>query len=247
MKVHDFPYPLGADLSGELHLISRPGGGELPTIKRPGFIYVDKYGKRYVCEKPRPHALYYSLSYFDSQSLDYPRIPSYGVFDQKRIEIGPLPRPTSGACGPARLYHWSQDNSVEINRGWIITGKTIRDLASQIDIPPNTLEDTVSTYNRHCERGLDPDFGRSSESLISLENPPFYAIRLWPGGANTQGGPKRNAKAQVLRPHNQVIPGLYSAGELGSIFGMLYHGGGNLAECIAFGRIAGENAARRAI
>ena len=36
--------------------------------------------------------------------------------------------------------------------------------------------------------------------------------------------------------------GSYSAGELGSIYGMLYPvGGGNIAECIAFGRIAGEN------
>jgi succinate dehydrogenase/fumarate reductase flavoprotein subunit len=30
---------------------------------------------------------------------------------------------------------------------------------------------------------------------------------------------------------------------LGSVWGMLYQGGGNIAECIAFGRIAGANAA----
>lgn len=38
------------------------------------------------------------------------------------------------------------------------------------------------------------------------------------------------------------IPRLYAAGEFGSDYGMLYPGGGgNLAECIAFGRIAAEN------
>jgi len=30
---------------------------------------------------------------------------------------------------------------------------------------------------------------------------------------------------------------------MGSFFGMLYNGGGNLAECIAMGRVAGKNAA----
>lgn len=41
------------------------------------------------------------------------------------------------------------------------------------------------------------------------------------------------------------IPGLYGSGELGSVYGMLYPGsGGHLTECFAFGRIAGENAAR---
>jgi acetyl esterase len=47
----------------------------------------------------------------------------------------------------------------------------------------------------------------------------------------------------VLDPDGRPIPRLYSAGELGSIYGFLYQGGGNLAECLAFGRIAGANAA----
>ncbi|MBI4331963.1 MAG: FAD-binding protein, partial [Chloroflexi bacterium] len=72
---------------------------------------------------------------------------------------------------------------------------------------------------------------------------PYYFVKLWPGGANTQGGPKRNARGQVLRVDNTPLPGLYSAGELGSAWGMLYQGGGNTAEAIAFGRIAGANAA----
>ncbi len=46
-----------------------------------------------------------------------------------------------------------------------------------------------------------------------------------------------------MHSDNPPIPRLYSAGELGSVWGMLYQGGGNIAECIAFGRIAGANAA----
>ena len=41
----------------------------------------------------------------------------------------------------------------------------------------------------------------------------------------------------------EPIGRLYSAGELGSIYSFLYQGGGNIGECFAFGRIAGEKAA----
>ena len=60
---------------------------------------------------------------------------------------------------------------------------------------------------------------------------------------NTQGGPKRNVKAQIVDPDDKPIPRLYSAGELGSMYSFLYNGGGNVGECLAFGRIAGRNAA----
>jgi len=81
-----------------------------------------------------------------------------------------------------------------------------------------------------------------------LNEPPYYAVRVWTGGPNTQGGAKRNAKAEILNVDDGPIPGLYGAGEFGSMFGMLYpSGGGNVSECFAFGRIAGENAARRRV
>ena len=60
---------------------------------------------------------------------------------------------------------------------------------------------------------------------------------------NTQGGPRRDEKARIVRPDRTPIPRLYSAGELGSIYGYLYQGTGNIGECLAFGRIAGRNAA----
>ena len=56
---------------------------------------------------------------------------------------------------------------------------------------------------------------------------------------NTQGGPRRNETAdRSSRPDGTPIPRLYSAGELGSIYGDLYQGTGNIGECLAFGRIS---------
>ena len=60
---------------------------------------------------------------------------------------------------------------------------------------------------------------------------------------NTQGGPRRDVNAQVLDTFGNPIPHLYSAGELGGICSFQYQGGGNLAEAMVFGKIAGENAA----
>lgn len=41
----------------------------------------------------------------------------------------------------------------------------------------------------------------------------------------------------------QADPRLYTAGEISSALKFVYQGGGNLTECIVFGRIAGKNAA----
>jgi succinate dehydrogenase/fumarate reductase flavoprotein subunit len=47
----------------------------------------------------------------------------------------------------------------------------------------------------------------------------------------------------VIDVNGNPIKRLYSAGELGSIWGILYPGGGNVTEALSFGRIAGRNAA----
>jgi predicted oxidoreductase len=107
----------------------------------------------------------------------------------------------------------------------------------------SNLKSTVQHYNRLCRDGEDLDFHRPHWSLAPLEDPPYYAVKLWPGGPNTQGGPMRNIRCQVLRPDRTPIPRLYACGELGSFFGMLYNGGGNIAESIAMGTLAGEHVA----
>ncbi len=255
MKFPEVPTGLAPALGGKNW--ATPGGSALPSfgdIGREaqhanqisgiaGYMIVDRYGKRYTNENFKGHSVYYELTWFDSQGLFYPRVPSYWIFDQKRAEDGPLVRRTSGPAGPAHIYKWSVDNTEEIEKGWIKRGDSIKELALKLNIDPQALIATVNHYNLYSRDGVDEDFGRDPATLIPLTTPPYYAVELWPGGPNTQGGPRRNSKAQVLRADGSPIPRLYSAGELGSIYGMLYPGGGgNLAECIAFGRIAGENA-----
>jgi succinate dehydrogenase/fumarate reductase flavoprotein subunit len=76
-----------------------------------------------------------------------------------------------------------------------------------------------------------------------IDKPPFYALPLYAGGPNTKGGIAANAKREVLNWEGKPIPRLFTAGEISSALKFVYQGGGNLTECIVFGRIAGRNAA----
>jgi predicted oxidoreductase len=111
-----------------------------------------------------------------------------------------------------------------------------------LGLDPAALTDTVRRWNRACDAQHDAEFGRTL-MLEPIADGPFYAVELSPSMLNTQGGPRRNERAQIVRPNGTPIPRLYSAGELGSIYSYLYQGTGNIGECLAFGRIAGRNAA----
>jgi len=60
---------------------------------------------------------------------------------------------------------------------------------------------------------------------------------------NTQGGPRRNARGEIVDVWDRPIKRLYGAGEAGSIWRFLYQSGGNLGECLGLGRMVGVNAA----
>lgn len=245
-KFPEFPMAFHMDFGGKLWTMRR----ERPQGLKPGeqpaaHIFVDGSGRRFAAESHMGHILYHVLTLYDSQALRYPRVPSFWIFDQERMAAGPLASRIAGASGPVQLYPWSKDNSVELEKGWIIRGETIVELAEKLGVPGDNLAETVRSYNSFCCQGHDPQFNRRPSELAPLCNPPFYAVRLYPGGPNTQGGPRRNHRAQVLNVDGDPIPRLYAAGEFGSVYGMLYPGGGgNLAECIAFGRIAAENGVR---
>jgi len=170
--------------------------------------------------------------------------PMFMIFDHTLFAAGPLydKEPRSGWTPVVERYEWSADNSAELAKGWIKKANTIRDLAEKLGLATAVLEQTVARWNSHCHAGADADLGRTL-MLAPLEKAPFYAVELSPSMLNTQGGPRRNAKSQIVRPDSSPIPRLYSAGELGSIYSYLYQGTGNIGECLAFGRIAGRNAA----
>jgi len=210
----------------------------------PGFIYVDKYGKRFVDEGSiDSHAYGISLSEFDTKRCEYRHVPFYVIFDEEIRRRSPISWATCGYSKVIEKYNWSPDNSAEVKKGWIIRARTIAELAKRISADESTLENTIAKYNEYCRVGKDADFGRPKDRLKAIEGPPYYAMQLWPALLNTQGGPRRDKEARVLDPDDNPIPRLFAAGEFGSIWGFLYQTATNMDEALVFGQIAGRNAA----
>ncbi|MFC1909697.1 FAD-binding protein [Chloroflexota bacterium] len=214
------------------------------------WIVVDKHFRRYMNEYPpapqdscsRP------MEVFDTDLLDYPRIPSYMIFDEAGRKHGPLAQPV-GFTNEFN-YSWSRDNLAEINRGWIIKANSIKELGQNIrqyqknaDVDTSVLEDTIDSWNKSLQKKMDPLFNRPAGTMMPISSPPFYGVPVWPIITNTQGGPVHNARRQIVDSFGKVIPRLYSAGDMGSFFSHLYELGGNLGECFYSGSIAGTSVA----
>lgn len=122
--------------------------------------------------------------------------------------------------------------------GYAHVADTIKELAEKIGVPADELEKTVERWNRDCEAGEDTQFHRHASQLTPVASGPFYAIECVPEILNTDGGPRRNSKSEILDVDGNPIPGLYSSGEFGSIWAAKYQGSGNITECMVFGRIA---------
>ena len=226
--------------------------------KGAGYIWVDQDGKRFVNEKMDNHTCIYGVNLLDAVKHRYPRIPCFVIFDEEARKRGPIiGGATSGYALNREDYKWSKDNSAEIEKGVIVSAPTIEELAKKIDVPAENLVETVKRWNEQITAGADKDFGRPLEKkgkvafegreapIISrpIGEGPYYAAELYPAILNTQGGPKRNKLGQVLDPFGNPIPRLYSAGELGSMWGHIYQGATNNSEACVFGRIAGRTAA----
>jgi succinate dehydrogenase/fumarate reductase flavoprotein subunit len=217
----------------------------IPINLSGAYIRVDKSGKRFMAEtRASRHGFGVKefVLYFDGVTGDFTRLPCYAVFDESVRTKGPLVSMRKfGWFGWFSGYDWSADNSKEIEKGWIVKGQTLAELASKLGMKAADLEATVTGYNENCKKKVDPDFARGANSLAPLVQPPYYAVKLFPIMYNTQGGPRRNSKCQVVDPTGQPIPRLYTAGELGSFWGWMYNGGGNNAECFCTGQIAARH------
>jgi len=171
-------------------------------------------------------------------------VPMHIIFDEAARLSGPMfSFMGMGWAAVVEGYQPSADNSVELEAGWIVKADSIEELATKIGRDPDALKETIERWNESCAAGVDEEHGRTA-NLNPIQGPPFYAIDCFPECLNTQGGMLRNIKSQVLDIEGKPIPRLYSAGENGDIWTIVYQcmsnvGGG----CYAYGRIAGANAA----
>ncbi len=227
--------------------IQDPGAASLGSGRqRPGAIYVDGSGKRFCNE---------SNSYVEVGKAMYAAkaVPCWQVFDE-----GYVCRYASGA-NPVKKRTLSEGL---IEQGAVKRADTIADLARQIDVPPDALEETVRRFNEFAAQGSDPDFGRGQSAyndclgdpgykpnaaLGPLDKAPYYATKVFPADVGTCGGLITNEHAQVLNERDEVIDGLYATGNItATVMGRTYLGaGGSIANTMVFGYVAARHAAGR--
>ncbi len=219
---------------------------------KPSWIYCDRYGKRFADEsRLMEHNFWKNMIEVDHTGLGYSRNPGWIVFDETARKAGSmaqsytawLPEELGGA--PA----FSNDNSAEIAKGWIIKGDTLGMLAEKTGMVEENLKSELEAIQRAVADGVPDRFGRSPKGTLGKlgpwDNGPYYAMRVYVGAISTMGGPERNEKGQVVGYDGKPIPRLYEAGALGSIWGDHYGpAGGNVGiSVLAGGRIAGRYAA----
>jgi 3-oxosteroid 1-dehydrogenase len=216
--------------------------------QRPGAIFVDGTGRRFCNE---------SNSYVEVGKAMYANkaVPCWMVFDE-----GYVGRYVSGA-NPFKKRRLPEEL---IARGAVVRGDTIGDLARQMDVPADALEQTVKRFNGFAAKGLDPDFGRGQSAyndclgdpgyrpnaaLGPVEQPPYYATRVVPADVGTCGGVITNEHAQVVDEDDCVIDGLYATGNItATVMGRNYLGaGGSIANTMVFGYVAARHASGRKI
>jgi tricarballylate dehydrogenase len=141
-----------------------------------------------------------------------------------------------------------------------VKADTLEELAVRMKLDPAKVRQTIDGYNAavipgqsfdnlkldgNRTQGLAPD---KTNWARTVDKPPFYGYPLRPGITFTYLGLRVNDKAQVLMDNGQPAGNLFASGEImaGNILGRGYLAGFGMTIGTVFGRIAGQEAARRA-
>jgi fumarate reductase flavoprotein subunit len=226
-------------------LLTTPGFHKQLEVYVPGWlVYVNRDGRRFVDET----AAYAVMAGVMKEQGGV----AFAIFDEaSRAAAEPDPVYADAFAAGALPLNWVNTVLEDMaNKGRIIRAATLDELAGRAGINSGALNATTERYNSDVARGADSAFFKDPKVLRPINQPPFYAAEVRPAiVCLTSTGLRIDADCRVLNTAEQVIPGLYAAGETtGGVLGDRYIGGGNsIANAIVFGRIAGAAAAAEAL
>lgn len=139
----------------------------------------------------------------------------------------------------------SLDLDAKLLSGTVRMADSVAEMAKKMHVSPKVLQETLDRYNKFAELGEDKDFGKKIFTQ-KIDKPPFYFGREQFDIHYSCGGLKINKKCQVIGKESKPIPNLYAVGEVtGGIHGRDRLGGDSLISCFVFGKIAGEEIAKK--
>ncbi len=232
-----------------------PDGRVLALISgksNPGSIIVNCVGRRFANEA-QPYEDFVKAQY-SAHAAGESAIPCYLIFDadyRGKYAVGHLK--------PGKVEADQRLAQENFSSGLLTRAETLEALADTLGMSPEVLCETVATFNQHAINGEDPAFGRGESlhdryyadpkvspnpSLAPLNTPPFYALRCEPGDLDTKGGLRCDEFGRVLTHDDEVIPGLYAAGNASAaVMGDTYPGAGaTIGSAMTFAYIAARHA-----
>lgn len=214
---------------------------------KPGTVAVGHDGRRFVNESTSYHL--FGKAMFEANRAGS-TIPCFLIADATAMKAYGLGMVRPGGYGLTRA----------LADGYVVSGRTIAELAGKLGIDAAALAATVVEMNGFAKTGIDTAFGRGSTvyqrangdashgpnpTLGPIAAAPFYAVRLTPGDIGASVGLVTDTRARVLGADDAPIPGLYAIGnEAASIMGGTYPGPGiTLGPALTFAYIAARDAA----
>jgi len=214
-----------ADLDGFLAHGSVVLAQRLPlpwSLMTEGAIQVNRDGERFVNE----HEGYSESALF---VLAQPGSVAFNIYDARVHEVG-LTMPNYTAA---------------VDAGFVKRGVALRDLADQLGIRREGLEETVALVNALAFEDDTDDFGRQFSGTQMLLGP-YYGVQVNAALLGTEGGVVVDASGRVARTDGTPLPNLLAAG--GATRGVSGDAGGGYLEgnglLTAF--VGGFNAGRTA-
>ena len=141
---------------------------------------------------------------------------------------------------------WDMMDELAAEENCVYKADTIEELAEKMGA--ENLVATVEKYNADVAAGEDTQFGRAADTMVALEEGPFYAVETVPYAyTGSTGGVRVDGNGQLLTEDGVSIEGLYLAGEIlgpTCISGNVIFGGINHAMAATWGLNAAENAAK---
>ncbi len=158
-------------------------------------------------------------------------VPSFLIVDnrhRKQHDLGPWPAGSSPKAA--------------IEAGELVRATSLDELAESLEIDRAGVLGSVVAFNQLAKRGRDTDFRRGESAwdkyfgdpllrrnpcLGTVDRPPFWGVRVYPGDAGTAGGLVIDERSRVVRADGVPVPGLWAcAGAAAAPFGGVQPGDG---------------------
>ena len=188
-------------------------------------IFINKEGKRFVREDGRrdeiclailkqPDGQFYMLESGDGDYKD--------IYDD------------SWRSADGFTFAYLEEN------GYVVTEETVEAMEEKLEIEPKVLQETIDSFNEYVDGKQVDEFGRTLYS-VELENGPWVATPRQVSIHHTMGGIHIDENGHVLNSDEEIIPGLYAAGEVtGGVHGTNRLGGNAVVETVVFGKRCAE-------